>query len=38
MDDLTVIEIESNRVTRNNRISSNTTNEFDIKGEKQNVN
>jgi hypothetical protein len=38
MDDLTVIEIESNRVKKNNRISSNTANEFDISGEKQNIN
>jgi hypothetical protein len=38
MDDLTVIEVESNRMTRNNRISSNTAKEFDIKGEKQNMN
>ena len=29
MDDLTVIEIESNSVKKNNRISSNTANEFD---------
>ena len=38
MDDLTVIEVESNRVTRNNRISANTANDFDIKGDKINVN
>ena len=38
MDDLTVIEIESNRVKKNNRISSNTANEFDISGEKHNIN
>jgi hypothetical protein len=32
MDDLTVIEVESNRVTKNNRISSNTANVYDITG------
>jgi hypothetical protein len=32
MDDLTVIEVESNRVKKNNRISSNTANVYDITG------
>jgi hypothetical protein len=38
MDDLTVIEIESNRVKKNNRISSNTANEFGISGKKHDIN
>lgn len=38
MDDLTVIEIESNRVKKNNHISSKTANEFGISGKKHDIN